>query len=191
MKRIIISGCLAGVAIFIWGAIAHMALPLGHMGLKTLDDESAVIAGLKQRVTESGLYIYPGMDMEGDVSEAEQKEWEARYKAGPRGLLIYGIDGADPMSGDQLLTQLLTDVAAALIVACLLIQVGAAFKMTVINAGFIGLLVWLCVNVPYWNWYGFSGEFTIAQAIISVVGWLIGGVVIALAGKPKETTAPA
>jgi hypothetical protein len=32
-KRIILAGVLGGIAMFIWTAIAHMALPLGEAGI--------------------------------------------------------------------------------------------------------------------------------------------------------------
>ena len=42
--RVIIAGLLGGLVIFIWGAVSHMALPLGEMGMAQPANEDAVIA---------------------------------------------------------------------------------------------------------------------------------------------------
>ena len=42
----------------------------------------------------------------------------------------------------------------------------------------------MVISVPYWNWYEFPLEFTLAEAIDSVVGWLLAGFVIAAIVRP-------
>jgi hypothetical protein len=49
----------------------------------------------------------------------------------------------------------------------------------VITAGLIGLAGWLSILVSLWNWYGFPANYTIAQGVEQVIGWLLAGVVIA------------
>ena len=43
MTRILLAGLLAGLAVFAWESIAHMALPLGDAGIKPLSNEQAVV----------------------------------------------------------------------------------------------------------------------------------------------------
>lgn len=46
---------------FIWSAIAHTALPLGELGIKSLSGEPAVLASLqKETGDKDGLYMFPG-----------------------------------------------------------------------------------------------------------------------------------
>ena len=60
--RIILAGVLGGIAMFIWTSIAHMALPLGHAGIKELPNEQAVLAALQTSVGDkTGLYLFPGL----------------------------------------------------------------------------------------------------------------------------------
>ncbi len=42
--KILLAGILGAVAMFIWTAIAHMALPLGEAGIGEIPNESAVLS---------------------------------------------------------------------------------------------------------------------------------------------------
>ena len=43
----------------------------------------------------------------------------------------------------------------------------------------MGLFAWLAINAPYWNWYRFPADFTIGQGLDRMIGWLLGGFLIA------------
>ena len=49
MRRIVLGGILAGLALFLWESIAHMMLPLGEMGFKVMPNEPAFAAVLKEQ----------------------------------------------------------------------------------------------------------------------------------------------
>ena len=42
--KILLAGILGAIAMFIWTAIAHMALPLGEAGVTEIPNESAVLS---------------------------------------------------------------------------------------------------------------------------------------------------
>ena len=74
------AGIVAGIAMFIWGAVSHMALPIGMMGIKMLPEESAVLSTLADKVTKSfqkeNLILPDGrlsvpMGLTGDLSKPE------------------------------------------------------------------------------------------------------------------------
>src|SRR4029450_10089304 len=46
MKRMVLAGILAGVVVFVWSAVDHMVLAIGHWGVKTLPREGAGPAGV-------------------------------------------------------------------------------------------------------------------------------------------------
>src|SRR6266849_3451056 len=46
MQRVILTGLLGGVGMFLWLSIAHMVLPLGQIGFKQIPNEQAVLAPL-------------------------------------------------------------------------------------------------------------------------------------------------
>ena len=55
----------------------------------------------------------------------------------------------------------------------------------------IGLLASIMTSVPFWNWYGFPTDFTLAQIIETTVGWFLAGIALAAivrpaAAKPAE-----
>ena len=48
----------------------------------------------------------------------------------------------------------------------------------------------MTVGAPsYWNWYGFPTEFEIAEAVDQVVGWFLGGLVLAALVRPTAPSA--
>lgn len=47
---------------FLWGAVSHMVLPTGEIGVKMLSDEPAVLAVLAEKVKDPGVYLFPGAD---------------------------------------------------------------------------------------------------------------------------------
>jgi len=179
MKKILIGGIVGGIVVFAWGAVAHMVLPLGKMGIRQMPNEDAVLGAMKQSIREPGLYFFPGMDMSREPSQEERQAWTARYAAGPVGILIYHPQGETPVSPKQLSTQLATDIAAALIAAILLSQTGAGFLGRVLFVALLGPFSWVTISVPHWNWYGFPSDFTTGEAIDQVVGWFLGGLALA------------
>ena len=48
----------------------------------------------------------------------------------------------------------------------------------------VGLLASIMTLVPYWNWYGFPTDFTLAQIVENTVGWFLAGIVLALIVRP-------
>ena len=131
MKRVLIGGIVGGIVVFTWGAFAHMVLPTGEMGIKQIPNEDAVIAAMKSSIQEPGFYFFPGMDMSHKPTEDEQKAWNAKYEAGPTGILVYHASGSTPLSPKQLFTELPSNVSAALL---------AAFVLSHVAAGFVGNL---------------------------------------------------
>ena len=55
-----------------------------------------------------------------------------------------------------------------------------------------GVMAAITTNVPYWNWYGFPGNYTAAYMTVDIVGYLVVGIVAALVlGKVAPKTASA
>jgi len=174
---------------FMWGAISHMALPLGEMGVKTLPGEQMIMPALKFSIQERGFYFFPGMD-KNDKSEAAQKAWEEKYKAGPRGVLIFDPAGGEMMSMSQLGTELGSNILASLLLALVLAQVQGGTRLRTMLGAALGLFAWASIDVSYWNWYRFPGEFTVAQMIDQGAGGLLTGLAIALVLGRGQTTKP-
>src|SRR4030095_9182250 len=75
MKRILIGGIVAGIIVFIWGAVAHTILPTAKMGIKQIPNEEAVLSAMKASIQEPGFYFFPGMDMSREPTPEEARVW--------------------------------------------------------------------------------------------------------------------
>jgi len=178
MKRILLAGLLGGLVVFVWGAISHMLLPIGTMGLRSLPNEDAVLEVFRTSVPEAGLYFFPGMNPS-DTSKEAQEAFAAKYRTGPAGLLVYRPIGGDVLSPRQLVTELLTNILGALLAAWVVARTRGTYLQRAVLVGSLGLFAWISISLSYWNWYGFPTAFICAEGIDQVVGWLLGGLVIA------------
>jgi hypothetical protein len=196
-KRIILGGILAGVAMFIWGALSHIALGLEESSIKEIPAEPTVMAALQAGIKEAGFYFFPGMGPQQNLTKEQkaeaEKKWMEKYQAGPRGVLIYHPDGEQAMSPRQLGLQFATEVVAGLVSALLLAQARAlrtyGGRLAFVNL--LGLLPFLMVNVPYWNWYGFPAHYTLIQLADKLVTFFVAGLILAAVVKTVPTPNPA
>src|SRR5262245_46682441 len=121
--KIFIAGLAGGVAMFFWGFISHMVLPLGEAGLKTLPYQDKVLPAVSAHVYEPGLYIFPwpesspGKPM--PVNEASRKKAEEMYRTSPHGMLLFYPPGGSMLTGGQLLAEFATNVMSSLLAAVL------------------------------------------------------------------------
>lgn len=88
-----------------------------------------------------------------------------------------GFHGAHAAS--DLIKQLVSDTLAAFVVAFVLAMGAFGFAKRVLVSVLRGLFAWLTISFPYWNWYRFPMEFTVANLLEQVLGWLFAGMAIA------------
>lgn len=189
-----IAAIAGGIVLFMWGFISHMVLQVGEAGIKTIPvaTEDSMVSMLRDSLSERGFYIFPGYDMKGHPTPEETKAWEARYQAGPTGILIYDPAGKAILSPRQLLTELFANIAGAAIVVYVLSFLPGGFLRRVLVSTLFGLFSWVVLSVPYWNWYGFPSDFIAAEGFDQVFSWFLVGLVLAKLVKPATPTrAPA
>jgi hypothetical protein len=109
--------------------------------------------------------------------------WQEKYEAGPIGILAYRPTGFTPMK-TQLLYQLVTDIIAVLLAACLISKVPGSYGKRVGLVTMLGLICWFSGIVPLWTWYVFPGSNVLATLMGLVVGWLLVGLVLSAIVKP-------
>ena len=187
--RIVLGGLVGGVVLFMWGFVWHDVLDLGHTGIHGLPDEEAVMSVLEEGVPEPGMYFFPywdhSTDMGTDEAKAAMEAWEETYEGGPIGLLVYHPTGVAPMSPMQLGTEFVTSVAAAIVVAFLLSFTMTGFAGRLLFVVLLGLVPVLAIHVPYWNWFGFPADYTLAVAVDEIAGWLLAGIPLAAIVKRR------
>lgn len=179
MKRILLAGLLGGLAVFVWSFIAHMVLPLGEAGVRTLPNEAATLEGLRSTIPEPGMYLFPMMGNPSEASEAEQAKWMEAYRTGPAGVLVYRPLGGEFNFPKLLGAELLSTCLAALLAAFVLARLVGSYLQRALLVGIFGLFAWFSISVSYWNWYEFPTAFVLAEGIDQVIGWLVAGLVIA------------
>jgi hypothetical protein len=53
----------------------------------------------------------------------------------------------------------------------------------------VGVVAAIATNVPFWNWYGFPGVFTVANLFMEIAGFFFAGLAIALVLKRSPAAA--
>lgn len=183
---------------FLWSAVAHMVLPLGQTGVRKIPNEQAVLTAMRGSLGDTaGLYIFPAMGLGPNPTREQVSAAMDRYgeklTANPSGLLIYHPPqppGAKAMTPGQFLTEFLTELVEALLAAMLLAQTRLAkYACRVGFVALIGVAAGITTNVPYWNWYGFPGNYTAAYMTVEIVAYIVAGLVIAALVKRAPAAA--
>jgi len=191
--RILLAGILGGVVMFIWNFVAHDMLPLGETGVHLIPNEDAVTSVLQTNLGDTaGFYVFPSGGLTPGATKeqkgAAMKKAEEQMAAGAGGVLVYRpkrIFNFPKRLGIEFTTELIESLLAVFLLAQTRItsfggKVG--FVLTV------GILAAIVTNVPYANWYGFPKNFTLAQMTMTVVGYLLIGIVAGLMIKRTDQT---
>jgi len=170
---------------FAWTSLAHMVLPLGEVGISQIPNDADLMNALHAKLGEAhGLYFFPNMGVAMDATSDQKKAAMAAYgqklAANPSGLLVYHPPGQKELTPGQLITEFLTEMAEALLLAWLLaLTVLKSYASRVGFAVICGIVAAIVTNVSYWNWYGFPTSYTISYMAIEVVSFLAAGLVAA------------
>ncbi len=186
-KKLVVAALAGALTMFVWGGFSHLVLLKG-VGFSRLPNEPELVLSLRRTVSKDGLYFFPGTDFRKTPTSEEQAAFEARFRAGPTGLIVYRSAGDSPVSGKKLGLQAASHFFAAAIAAHVVsLLAGASFAKRVTVVGLLGAFSTLAVGTIYWNWYGFPNAFLLAQCIDMVVGWTLAGAAIAfvLNERPK------
>ena len=184
-KRIILAGVLGAIAMFIWTAIAHMATPLAHAGIGEIPNEDAVLSAMQSSLgAKDGLYMFPGMGLGPDATNAQKNEamqgYEAKLEKNPSGLIVYHPAGRTMAMPKHLIIEFITQLVQALLVVALLAQTSiVTFGGRVGFVTVAGILAAITTNVSYWNWLGFPAAYTLPYMFIRIVGFFLVGLVAA------------
>ena len=175
MRRILIAGIFAGLAMFVWEALAHMVGPFGEMGLSALPNEAATRAVLAAHLGNAdGLYVYPAIEMDQTPS------------AGPWGLLLYHPQWAFSWSvmGWEALVELVMGLALAVLIGLANV---ASFGRRMAIALLVGVAAAVAVSPSYTIWFGFPAAYTLAQMIVAFGDYVVGGLIVAWLVRPQTT----
>ena len=179
--RVLVAALMGGIVMFIWGAVAHMALGLGDVGMRQPVAEDAVLGSLRPGLGEqAGVFVLPSVDPAKMHDKTVMEAYSTKAKASPYALVVYMPQGDDlsDMSG-TLPRQWASDTLSALALAFVMGLAAFSFMTRLSIALAAAVFAWLSTLVPYWNWYRFPTNFTLAALIEQVIGWLLAGAVMA------------
>jgi len=189
-KRVLLAGILGGIAMFIWTSVAHMATPLGMVGIKEIPNEQAVLNSMQSTLGGAkGFYFFPGMGVPMDAPASERRAAMNNYQAildkNPSGILIYKPAGGKAMEMSQLVIEFGLEVLEALLLALLISMTALrSFGSRLGFAFVVGMVAAITTNMSYWNWFSFPGSYTCAVMFTEAMKYIVAGSVIAwIAGR--------
>jgi hypothetical protein len=184
MRRIALSGIVAGFAFFIWLSIVHLATPLGQVGVRAIPNEAEVVGSIQANIPNEGFYLFPGAVPPANATAAEKKAVMAaameKMKTTPTGIMVVFPHGKAPLAPAQLVTELVNDIVQGLLLAWLLSQttittIGGKMRFALI----VGVAASMLTNIAYWNWYGFPTYYTLSYMFGEISGYVVMGLAIA------------
>jgi hypothetical protein len=191
--RVLIAGLIGGIVMFIWGVTAHMALGFGETGFRQPVNENAALAGLQQGLAgRAGVYLLPAFDPNTMHDPAAARTYALKAVRSPYAFVVYQPDGTDMTQvGPQLGRQWAGDTLAGLALAFVMGMAGLGFRRRLAIAAAAAVFAWLGSVLPYWNWYRFPLDFTLAALAEQLLGWLIAGAAMAWwIGRDERASSP-
>ena len=189
MKSLLLGTILGGIAAFVWSTISWTLLQWHEKPLLHFQNEDEVAAVISSHVTDSGIYLLPAGPAQKGMTEEQKKAAQAalmeKMQKGP--IMFAAIRrGGFGSYANGLLIQFLCLTAAAFLLTWLLLQTrGLSYGRRVLFLGVVGLASSVIVDLPDWNWWGFSGAYTIVNLADFTLMWLFAGLAIAKVANPK------
>jgi hypothetical protein len=182
-KSIWLGGLLGGVVAFLWGWVTWGVLPFHSSTLLKFKDEAPVLAALAANAPVPGVYLVPNgqagaESLTPEQRKAQQEAAMKQWQSGPSAIMSVRTVG--PSFGSILGAGVVIYLVSGLLLAWLVSRTsGLSYwgkvGFVVVTAITAGVLV----NLPEWNWWGFSTGYTAVAFFDLIVAWFLGGLVIA------------
>jgi len=188
-KSLLLGTILGGLVAFVWSSISWEVLGWHEKPMLSFQNDDEVSAVLASHAPQSGIYLLPGTPstegMSAEQKKAAQATVIAKMQKGPIVFAAVRIGGFGSYTRG-LVIQLLSLMAAAFLLTWLLLQTsGLNYSRRVVFCAVVGLASGVIVDLPNWNWWGFSGAYTAVDLADFTLTWLFAGFVIAKVAKPR------
>jgi hypothetical protein len=188
MKALLLGTILGGIAAFVWSTISWTVLPWHEKPMLHFQNEDEVSAVIASHAAQSGMYLLPaGPSLEGMSAEQKKVAQAGVMEKMRQGPIIFAAvhRGGFGSYANGLIIQFLSLMAAAFLLTWLLLQTsGLSYRRRVLFLAVVGLAASVIVNLPDWNWWGFSGVYTVVNLADFTLMWLFAGLVIAKFAHP-------
>jgi len=190
-KSLLLGAILGGLAAFLWSSISWELLGWHEKPMMSFQNDDEVSAVIASHAPQSGVYLLPGTPSQEGMSAEQKKAAQAavieKMQKGPIVFAAVRLGGFGSYTRG-LLIQLLSLMAAAFLITWLLLQTsGLSYNRRVVFCAVVGLASSVIVDLPNWNWWGFSGLFTAVDLADFTLTWLFAGFVIAKFANPRPT----
>ena len=172
-KYLLYGTLAAGLTLFVWQSISHVALPFHQMTLKEFTNNAAAVDAIRANTSGNGVYIAP---------------------QGITAAVSFMPDMADKTKaeGANLAKQFVIDLIVALLLCVLVARIGVGRKRDLaLTLALAGLAAGILKEMSDWNWYGFSANYAVVNLIDLAIQFALAGVVIAWLYKREMRGAPA
>ncbi len=160
-KYLLYGTLAAGVTLFVWQTISHVAIPWHEVTIKPFTNNGAVVDAIHAGTSGNGVYFSP----QGIVAAVS-----------------FTADMADKTKamGPMMVKQVVIDLVAALLLCILVARIGVGRKRdTALTLALGALAAGIIMEMSAWNWYGFSASYAIVNEIDLAIQFALAGIVIA------------
>jgi hypothetical protein len=189
-KSLILGTILGGLMAFVWSSISWELIGWHEKTMVAFHNEDEVSAVIASHAGQDGTFILPSMPSTAGMTPEQKKTARdavmQKMQAGP--VIVAAVRrGGFGSYGRGLIIQLLSLMAAAFLLTWLLLQTsGLSYARRVAFLAVVGLAASVIVDLPNWNWWGFSGAYTAVNLADATLTWLVAGLVIAIVAKPAK-----
>jgi hypothetical protein len=180
---------LDGLAALLWSSVSWEVIGWHERTMRTFQNEDEVSAVIASHTTQSSTFLLPaGLSQQG-MNPAEKKAAQLvlmeKMQKGPVMFAAIRRRGFGLFTRG-LVTQALIQMASALLLTWLLLQTsGLSYARRVLFLAVAGLAASVIADLPNWNWWGFSGAYTLVNLIDCTITWFLAGLVIAKVAKRR------
>ncbi len=168
-KPLIRCSIIGGIVVFLWLMVSWMVLPMHKTVINKFAEPSEVSSTIMRYAPQDGVYVIPSME-EGATAKEDQPFILVNIRR--------GVNFKDMTR--SIITGVITQMIAAFFITYLLLQAKSMkYWNRVWFVTLIGLIVGILSMIPNWNWWHFPTAWTILGIFDLVVGWFLGGLVIA------------
>jgi len=193
LKSLVLGAILGGLTAFLWSFISWDLLPWHEKQLRSFQNEDEVIAVIASHAPVSGNYLLPtGPSQEGMNRDQKKAAEEIRMQKMQKGPLVFAAIRKEGFGSfpKVLLTQLLCQMFAALLLSWMLLQTGGlSYARRVAFLAIGGLVASVIADLPNWNWWAYSAGYTAVNLVDYTLTWLLAGLVIAKVARPRTASA--
>jgi len=173
-RSLILGTLLGGLTAFVWSNISWELIGWHEKTLRPFQKDEEVAAVISSHTVEDGTYLVPF---------GTSKEAQDRVQRGPIMFAAVRRSGMGSLGRLFGVETAILFAAAFLLTWLLLHTSGLTYPRRVIFLAVVGVTASVLVELPNWNWWGFSTSFIAVNTADNVLTCLFTGLVIAKVAK--------